>query len=330
METVQSQRDEVTALHPSVQIQQRSRNDGWWQAKDGRWYAPNFLLNPEDDPRPLLLENEASDYLRNKSMRQLRRLSKASSTPSHHLALLVRHGDGEIRYWVAVNSNADSETLHYLSMDEDDRVRNAAISAIDGRRRMNEQAGSTAEPHGILGPFLVLNGAGWAPEIGSRGMLRLYSDHIELGSIGHISEVRLTSLRDIEIEGQSVTSGGGYFGGGFGVKGAAEGMLAAAVLNSLTTKRHKWVTIRIVAQGGWVEIRLDNYDILPVRNILRSLSDCVIANRSPNEPSTQSDQIATEHQLDLASQLKELAELHRSGALTDKEFVAAKHRLLGP
>jgi hypothetical protein len=44
-------------------------------------------------------------------------------------------------------------------------------------------------------------------------------------------------LLAFELGGPGVqTTGGGFFGGGFGVEGAAEGMLAAGVLNALTTK----------------------------------------------------------------------------------------------
>jgi hypothetical protein len=41
----------------------------------------------------------------------------------------------------------------------------------------------------------------------------------------------------LEIGGPGeVTSGGGFFGGGFGAQGAAEGMVISSVLNALTTK----------------------------------------------------------------------------------------------
>ena len=41
----------------------------------------------------------------------------------------------------------------------------------------------------------------------------------------------------IEFEGPGrITKGGGYWGGGFGLKGAAEGMAIAAILNGITTK----------------------------------------------------------------------------------------------
>jgi hypothetical protein len=180
----------------------------------------------------------------------------------------------------------------------------------------------------VLGPILVLDGAGWAPTIGSRGDLCLFPSYIEIGSSGAPSIVSLDSLRDIRVEGQSVTNGGGFFGGGFGVKGAAEGVLVATALNALTTKKQKWVTIGIVADGGWVDLRLDNYEVLPVRNTLRVLADRVIANQKSDQGGAIPGSAVTDSRHDLVQNLERLAALRESGALSEEEFVAAKARLL--
>ena len=46
-----------------------------------------------------------------------------------------------------------------------------------------------------------------------------------------------SELVEIEIAGPgNVTRGGGFIGGGFGIEGAAEGMLIASVLNAVTTR----------------------------------------------------------------------------------------------
>jgi hypothetical protein len=48
--------------------------------------------------------------------------------------------------------------------------------------------------------------------------------------------IPIGEILDLDIGGPgTTTSGGGFIGGGFGVKGAAEGMLVAAALNALTT-----------------------------------------------------------------------------------------------
>ena len=172
-----------------------------------------------------------------------------------------------------------------------------------------------------------MNGAGWAPQIGSRGLLDVYPDRIELGSPGAMAVVALDTLRDVQVGGKSVTTGGGFIGGGFGAKGAVEGMLIATVLNSVTKKTAKWVTIRIVADGGWADLRLDNYDVLPVRNTLRVLADRVIANqRSQQKPPLP--KVLVDSEPDLISGLDRLVEHRDSGVLTEEEFQVAKSRLL--
>jgi hypothetical protein len=180
----------------------------------------------------------------------------------------------------------------------------------------------------VLGPILVLDGAGWAPSIGSCGDLNLFSDRIEVGSPGALSVVSFASLRDIRVGGQSVTTGGGFFGGGLGAKGAAEGMLIGAALNALTTKKQKWVTIGIVADGGWVDLRLDSYDVLPVRNTLRVLADRVIANQNSGQSNETAGSAIADPQDELVPKLERLAALRESGTLSEEEFAAAKVRLL--
>jgi hypothetical protein len=186
---------------------------------------------------------------------------------------------------------------------------------------------STGVASVTLGPLTVLDGAGWAPQIGNRAFLNVYSDQIELGPGDAMSAIPLGSLQDLQIEGASVTKGGGFIGGGFGAKAAAEGMLISTVLNSLTTKKTKWVTIRIVAEGGWVDLRLDNYDVLPVRNTLRILADSVMANRSSQRTPSEPERTAAPG-LDLVPSLDRLIEYRNSGILSEEEFQAAKGQLL--
>jgi len=95
----------------------------------------------------------------------------------------------------------------------------------------------------------------------------------------------------------------------------------------LTNSRHKWATIGIVADGGWVDLRLDNYDVLPVRNTLRTLSDRVIANQAANDRSRLAQSSIAPDQ-DVVSALNRLIEHRDSGALTEGQFEAAKQRLL--
>ena len=252
-----------------------SAESGWWQASDGKWYAPE--LHPDADSEQLL-KDRAREHL-DKSLGKLKKIARDTTTPTHSLALLARHGDPSIRVCVAANPNTDPFQLRLLAVDGDRLVRSWATMSAQRRGIGTGSSASAESASARLGPLAVLDGAGWAPQIGSQALLDVYPDRIELASSGASSAVPLNSLRDIQVGGRSVTTGGGFFGGGFGAKGAVEGMLISTALNSLSRKKAKWVTIRIVADGGWVDLRLDNYDVLPVRSTLRVLADQVIQTR---------------------------------------------------
>lgn len=74
---------------------------------------------------------------------------------------------------------------------------------------------------------------------GTEGLLIQLAD-------GSSFSVPYLELASIEVSGPgTLTSGGGFIGGGFGVEGALEGMAIAAVLNALTTKSkiHTFVSL---------------------------------------------------------------------------------------
>ena len=178
-----------------------------------------------------------------------------------------------------------------------------------------------------LGPLVVIDGAGWSPPIGSTGYLWVFGDRIEIGSMGSAATIRNTQLLNVSIDGSTTRTGGGFIGGGFGAKGAVEGMLVSSALNALTTKTAKWVVIEIAGEGGWVSAQLNGADVLPIKRALRGISDWVIANRSQPEPQLSEISDPSSGQ-DLVSQLERLGTLLASGVLTPEEFQKAKSRLL--
>jgi hypothetical protein len=75
---------------------------------------------------------------------------------------------------------------------------------------------------------------------------RLVLDHDQRGVI---DSIQVRDLSAFEIFGPgAVTTGGGFFGGGFGVVGAAAGIAVAAALNAITT-RTKIITLIRIATG---------------------------------------------------------------------------------
>jgi hypothetical protein len=181
----------------------------------------------------------------------------------------------------------------------------------------------TQQRTGFLYPLNILDGAGWAPSIGSTVALSLYRDYFILGR----AKVLLGAVTDVQVEGQSITTGGGFIGGGFGLTGAIEGMAVASVLNALTKKTHSWVAIAVMSTSGWVSMNYVGTDLISVRRLLRPLADAIFVaqeDRTPQLP-TASERVDS---TDLVSQLERLAALRVDGVLTEEEFQLAKTQLL--
>jgi hypothetical protein len=84
----------------------------------------------------------------------------------------------------------------------------------------------------------VLSSAGISAAAGDRCNEIFGGQTINVATAGGEDQsLSWSDLVGIEILGPGkVTSGGGFFGGGLGLEGAAEGMVIAGVLNALTTR----------------------------------------------------------------------------------------------
>jgi hypothetical protein len=159
--------------------------------------------------------------------------------------------------------------------------------------------------------------------------------------LGTRDNVRLIPFRDIRsltFSGRggvtkTVTSGGGFFGGGLGnVSSMGEGMLLATALNRLSTKTSNVTTIETLVTFEWGGggVVLYNSSFLPaalsnqlkwVLDRLDSLSADANSNVIPTG--------TTAPDSDLVGQISKLDALRRDGVLSDEEFTAAKAKLLG-
>ena len=129
----------------------------------------------------------------------------------------------------------------------------------------------------------------------------------------------ISQLRDLRLEGPgTVTSGGGFVGGGFGLSGAVEGMAIASVLNALTTSTDTR-TVLILAGPGWEAFLL--HKLMTPEELRLHLSPVYVRLNSLAEQAP-----APNATLD---QLERLVGLYQSGVLTEDEFAAAKRSLLG-
>jgi predicted RNA-binding Zn-ribbon protein involved in translation (DUF1610 family) len=176
----------------------------------------------------------------------------------------------------------------------------------------------------ILTGCTVIGGYGHEMTAGSRINLRFEADGIHLVvPAGETSVISYDSVRSLDIEGRGVIrSGGGFMGGGFGAKGAVEGMLVASVLNSMTSKTQIETIISLRTRDWqlflfWGQEPPDvlRRALAPVFGRLEAAREETAAQAMPSANS-------------LASELAKLDELHRSGALSSEEFQAAKRRMI--
>jgi hypothetical protein len=116
-----------------------------------------------------------------------------------------------------------------------------------------------------------------------------------------------------------VRSGGGFIGGGFGLEGAAEGMIVAGVLNALTTRSSVTTILNLTATGGEVIFHHGERTPEELRVFLSPLAGRVAARRGAAAPQADPSD-------DPIERLAKLKELKEAGLLTDEEFEAARAR----
>ncbi len=115
------------------------------------------------------------------------------------------------------------------------------------------------------------------------------------------------------------TTGGRIYGGGFGLIGAAEGMIVAAVLNSLARKTTIHTVIRFQTPDMGLFFFYSEKTPEELRIQLSGVVKQVEAAGQP-EPAV--------HLSDPVEQVAKLAALHSAGALSDEEFAALKAKLI--
>ena len=119
----------------------------------------------------------------------------------------------------------------------------------------------------------------------------------------------------------------GLIGGGFGLEGAAKGIFAATVINSLTT--FTTITTFLLLKTTCGEVAMVN-DTIPPEWMKRVFSDTLVSiSRQSAAPQVVVQQPTVTSVASVAEEIERLAALHASGHLTDEEFQAAKRRLLG-
>jgi Short C-terminal domain len=144
-----------------------------------------------------------------------------------------------------------------------------------------------------------------------------------------LAGVPYAEIEDVEIGGSGlVKTGGGFTGGGFGARGAIEGMAIAAVLNGLTTRTSITTVVRI--QGTGCELFLLHTRVTPeqLRIELSRPLGAIRSTRAPDVAGVIQPQ-APAMPPSPVEELAKLAEMLEKGLLTREEFDLMKAKVLG-
>jgi hypothetical protein len=167
---------------------------------------------------------------------------------------------------------------------------------------------------------------GYAPEaaiaIGERYDARFLTDRLGIFPrhlIEPLHESDYGEIEDVEIGGPGlVKTGGSFVGGGFGARGALEGMALAAVLNALTTRTSIKTILRVQAKESELFLLYTRSTPQQLRmELSRPLA--VIRAAKPATPQAPSSSV---------SELSRLAEMLQTGLITREEFDHFKAELM--
>jgi len=175
----------------------------------------------------------------------------------------------------------------------------------------------------VLYDFTLAAAGGTRIPYGASCEIDFSSDGVRITAHGLEEFTSYADILALQVSGSVKHSSAGVLGGGFGVAGAAEGMLAASVINSLTSTTSIYSVVRLAARNAeyvFVSHTVDsgslNMTLTPVQLRIRQAQAVAQSPGSPANPS-------------VADELTKLAQLRDAGVLSDAEFAAAKARLLG-
>lgn len=179
-------------------------------------------------------------------------------------------------------------------------------------------AGQISEPSDTINinQCTVLGGVGYPFLPGDTVDLRFGRDALVIETADSTSaDIPYLEIVDIVINGPgSITTGGGFIGGGFGVEGALEGMAVGLILNRLTSRTKIHTFIALVTHLGELHLHYGNMEPSALRI---ALSEVFTALRRL-DPTW------------LHTRLKRLEAHHIQKLLSDGDFERLKQRLLVP
>lgn len=150
---------------------------------------------------------------------------------------------------------------------------------------------------------------------------------VEGGSYQRAAALSYSDARLLRIAGRGAltsTKGGGWMGGGFGVKGMVEGALLATALNAATRKTTASIETFVHFNAGSRELMMLNTEVRPEVlqvNLAPIFARLDAAHAGISVPAAQQDGLGL-------ADLEKLAELRDKGIVTQAEFEAKKKQIL--
>lgn len=124
----------------------------------------------------------------------------------------------------------------------------------------------------ILRDCTVLGASGFPFSAGNVISLSFKDHAVSCRSHDQAARFSLLELAELSVSGPgTVTSGGGFMGGGFGVEGALQGIAIAGVLNALTTKKKTHTLVTLTTNFGELHLHYDAMDPGPLRIYLSDI-----------------------------------------------------------
>lgn len=118
--------------------------------------------------------------------------------------------------------------------------------------------------------FTVLGGAGYELPVGEVVYANFLTDRLTLTSeAGFQVEIHYLEIADLAVTGPgSVTTGGGFMGGGFGVEGALVGMGIGSILNAITSQTKTHTFLNVITHNGEIYLHCGMLEPTVLRMIL--------------------------------------------------------------
>jgi hypothetical protein len=216
---------------------------------------------------------------------------------------------------LVLNDGTETQPISYVSKATWQRLKSEIEERIDRYR-----AALGVEGEIVSFGCSILGGSGIDLACGQTGVAAFDSEafHIIINFNKRLV-MPVATLTACTIGGDgTVTTDGGFIGGGFGIEGAALGIAAATLLNSIAKTSTTNTLLHLTWPKGEIFLHTNRFEPEILRRALSNTFTTMAAAREQRLTGGA----------DLAIQLERLAALHTSGALSADEFSVAKAKVL--